>query len=187
MRAHYSIIIQLNDDIIFLFKNLKELLKSKIGWYSSCNSEAHITILEFNATPEEARYIIEKLLKIVQKQVEFNATFTKISSSEHTACTVVLPHKDYKKDFQKLFSRIRKYLNIKEPYNGSEAHISIGRKLSAQQLQISQETFTDVDINFSCNQLALRKLNEEKKQFEIIKIFPFVGKPDNSQQLALGF
>ena len=42
-------------------------------------------------------------------------------------------------------------------------------------------------FDFQCNQIALRKLNEDIGQFEVLKIFPFSGKPDNTEQLYFGF
>lgn len=58
--------------------------------------------------------------------------------------------------------------------SGGEAHISIGRKLSSTQIDLTQNLFGPVTLKFNCDTVAIRKFSETKKQFEVIKTFKFL-------------
>src|SRR3954470_20326730 len=64
MKRKYSIAIYPSQDIINLVKTMKGYLKSKIHWYNSCNSTAHITICEFELDDSELKKLKQKLLEI---------------------------------------------------------------------------------------------------------------------------
>lgn len=185
MLNHYSIVIHPQDSIIELFKSYKRKLYNKIGSYGSCNSIAHITIVEFDATDEELEYVIEKLIRITHKEICFDAVFDKVICSDKSKSIFVLPCKSGNEIFKELLRNIRQ--KITGYSNTSNAHLTIGRKLKPEQLEKSQDLFPDVEFNFFCNRIALRKLNKTIKQFEIIQIFPLSGKPNNTQQLSLIF
>ncbi|WP_027380075.1 hypothetical protein [Chryseobacterium daeguense] len=185
MLKTYSIVIHPQDSIIELFKTFKSKLYDTIGTYGSCNSIAHITILEFEATDEELKYIIEKLIMITQKQVSFNTIFDKVICSDSSKSIIVLPCKSGNEIFKKLLRNVRQKIN---GYNNkSNAHLTIGRKLKPEQLIKSKDLFRDVKFDFHCNQIAVRRFSPSIGQFEIIQKFPFYGKPDNIQQLSFGF
>lgn len=124
----YSIVIHPNNDIIQLFKNLKSQLKIKSGKYSSCDALAHITITEFEATDEQLRKIILKLIKIASEEKCFDAFFDQIICSEKSSSVFALPNKNSSEYFHKLLKRIRKDLNL-IGRSKNAAHISIGRSL----------------------------------------------------------
>lgn len=64
MKRKYSIAIYPSQDVINLVKTMKGFLKSKIQWYNSCNSTAHITICEFELDYSELEILKKKLSKI---------------------------------------------------------------------------------------------------------------------------
>jgi 2'-5' RNA ligase len=185
MLKHYSIVIHPQNPIIELFKSFKNKLYKKIGTYGSCNSIAHITILEFEATEEELKFIIEKLERITLKEISFDAVFDKVIYSDLSKAIFVLPNKIGNEFFKKLLVKIRK--QIKGDHNKSNAHLTIGRKLKPEQLKKSKDIFPDVKFDFHCNQIAIRRLNKDIGQFEVLKTFPFSGKLDNTEQLSFGF
>jgi 2'-5' RNA ligase len=160
-------------------------LYKKIGTYGSCNSIAHITILEFDATEQELKFIIEKLERITMREISFDAVFDKVIYSDSSKAIFILPNKSGNEFLKKLLAKIRK--QIKSDYNKSNAHLTIGRKLKSEQLKKSKDIFPDVKFDFHCNQLALRILNKDIGQFEVLKIFPFSGKPNNTEQLSFVF
>jgi len=182
---HYSIVIHPQDPIIELFNSLKSKLLTKIGTYGSCHSTAHITILEYEATEEESKFIIEKLEKITFTEIPFDALFDQVIYSDSSKAIFVLPDKSGNVFFKKLLAKIRK--QIKGDSNKSGAHLTIGRKLNHEQLKKSKDIFNDIKFDFHCNQIAVRRLNKDIGQFEVVKIFPFSGKPDNTEQLSFGF
>jgi len=185
MIKHYSIVIHPQNSIIELFKTLKSKLFVKIGTYGSYNSIAHITILEFDATEEELRFIIEKLERIALREISFDAVFDKVICSDLSKAIFILPNKSGNEFFKKLLVKVRK--QIKGDKNKYNAHLTIGRKLKPEQVKKSKGIFQNVKFDFHCNQLALRILNKDIGQFEVLKTFPFSGKPDNTEQLSFGF
>ncbi|MBB6240306.1 hypothetical protein HDC90_004977 [Pedobacter sp. AK013] len=67
-RDRYSIVIYPHSEAINDVKVLKDKLWSKIGWYNSKNSEAHITINEFSADQYELDFYSRKLEKFCHFQ-----------------------------------------------------------------------------------------------------------------------
>lgn len=185
MLNHYSIVIHPQDSIIELFKTFKSKLFDTIGTYGSRNSIAHITILEFEATEQKAKFVIEKLIKITQKEICFDTLFDTVIYSDFSKAVFVLPDKKGNEHFKKLLKNVRQ--KIKGNKNKSNAHLTIGRKLSLEQIENSIGLFPDVKFDFHCNQVALRKFNDNKGQFEIVEIFPFLSKPNDSKQLPFDF
>ena len=179
--GYYSIIILPSVKVNEKVSELKMKLFTKSGKkYSSRKSIAHITVQEFWATENKLEKIILKLVKIAREQKCFPAEFDKVICSEQTA--FFSPNAKSKHDLEKLIKRLR--LEVKG-YIGSNAHISIGRKLSPQQIEISRNIFSNETLNFECNRIALRKLNDTIKQFEVVQIFPFLGKEVAEKQLTL--
>lgn len=176
MLHHYSIVIHPHENIIELFKSYKAILFNTIGNFGSRNSLAHITILEFDATDEEVKFIIEKLSRITQKEISFDSVFDTVICSDISKSIFILPDKSGNEYFKKLLKNVRQ--KIKENKNTTNAHLTIGRKLSPEQIEKSKNLFSNVTFDFHCNQLALRKFDPDAKQFEIIHIFPFTGKPN---------
>nr|WP_314494415.1 2'-5' RNA ligase family protein [uncultured Chryseobacterium sp.] len=187
MIEHYSIVIHPQDQVVELFRSLKNQLKKKVGSFASCHSAAHITILEFEGNEEQLKYTIEKLTRIARREVSFDTVFNKIVSSEQSKCIFALPDKNGKEHFRTLFSRIRK--EIKGNGKKSNAHLSIGRELKAEQLKKSRKLFSDLKFDFYCDTIAIRKFNKNIKQFEIIKVLSLSGKHPvkRYQQLSFDF
>ncbi|MCD9856014.1 hypothetical protein LUD75_14905 [Epilithonimonas sp. JDS] len=121
-----------------------------------------------------------KCIRIAREQKIFAAEFDKVICSGQNS--FFLPDDKSKVDFERLIKKIR--LEV-EGHVKSNAHISIGRRLSAQQIEISRKIFSDETLKFDCNRIALRKLNDKIKQFEIVEIFPFLGEELSETQLAL--
>ena len=170
MDKTYSIVIHPKDPIIKLFRSFKNKLYNKIGVYGSCDSVAHITISEFKATDQELKYIIEKLRIIAQNEECFDTIFDKVIYSDRSKSIIILPCEQGNENFKKLLRNVRQ--KIKGYNSKSNAHLTIGRKLTHDQLLKSMDLFSDVRFDFHCNQIALRKFNQNIRQFEIIQIFP---------------
>ena len=179
--GYYSIIILPSVKVNEKVSELKMKLFTESGKeYSSRKSIAHITVQEFWATENKLEKIILKLVKIAREQKCFPAEFDKVICSEQTA--FFSPKANSKDDLVKLIKRLR--LEVKGHID-SNAHISIGRKLSPQQIEISRNIFSNETLNFECYRIALRKLNDTRKQFEVVQIFPFLGKEVAEKQLTL--
>lgn len=130
MLNRYSIVIHPADSILRRFKTYKDILFNKIGKFGSRNSIAHITILEFVATEKELASIINKLIKITQRECSFDAVFNKVIYSE---TLFISPDKFGNEHFKSLLGRVR--VRIKGEKNNSNAHLTIGRKLKPHQIE----------------------------------------------------
>ncbi|WDF45582.1 hypothetical protein PQ459_11805 [Chryseobacterium sp. KACC 21268] len=181
LASKYSVVILPSFKAIQKVGELKFKLFTKSGKdYSSRKSTAHVTVQEFWATDSQLKKIILKCIRVAQEQKNFRAEFDKVICSEQTV--FFSPTANSKNDFKKLIERLR--LEVKGLIKSS-AHISIGRGLSPQQIEISRNIFSDETLNFDCNRIALRKYNDTIKQFEVVQIFPFLGEEISVKQLTL--
>lgn len=176
----YSVVIQPDDPDIIRFKFYKDKLSNTIGNYGSRNSMAHITILEFDATEKELFSIVGKLNKIAREEMPFDAIFDQVVYSK---TLLVLPDKDVDERFKKLLQKVR--ARIRGKNNNSSAHISIGRELTPEQIENSQNLFPDFHFNFHCDQLALRKRNGKVGQYDIVQTFLLSGVATKEESIQL--
>ncbi|KFC17857.1 hypothetical protein [Epilithonimonas lactis] len=96
---------------------------------------------------------------------------------------MVLPDEDGDERFKKLLQKVR--ARIKGKNNNSSAHLSIGRELTPEQIENSQNLFPDVNFKFHCNQLALRKRNGKVGQYDIVQTFLFSGVATKEESIQL--
>ena len=126
--------------------------------------------------------MILKLIKIAREEKSFAALFDEVFCSEQTV--FFTPDHTSEGGFKRLLERIRMQIKGKCKSN---AHISIGRKLSKEQIDISKNIFSNEKLDFLCDRIALRKYNDKIKQFEVVQIFPFLGEESSEKQLKLEF
>ncbi|SDG99476.1 hypothetical protein SAMN05421827_11475 [Pedobacter terrae] len=181
----YSIVVYPQSKSINEVSVLKKILADEIGWYSSRNSEAHITIIEFLADQYELGFYKKCIEKICGSQRPQEVTFDYLSLSKFSQAIVLLPNGPSKLYLNDLLKTFRKKLKSKNTINGSNAHISIGRELSSSQIDQAENLYGPINIAFNCNTIAIRKLDEIKKQFVVINEFKLLGGPLNHHQYSL--
>ncbi|WP_293788290.1 2'-5' RNA ligase family protein [uncultured Pedobacter sp.] len=183
-RDWYSIVVYPHSEAINDVKVLKDTLWSKIGWYASRNSEAHITVIEFSADQYELDFYVRHLEKFCYSQKQQEVIFDQLSLSKFSHAIVLLPNNSSKPYLNDLLVRLRKQLKTSDTINGSGAHISIGRKLTSDQIDRAENLYDYVNVKFTCDTIAIRRFCEINRQFEIIKTFKFPENPcDNTQYL----
>lgn len=182
----YSLIIAPSQTGIGYVDKLKNELNSKIGWYHSRNSKAHITIVEFTADDDELEKIVKLIKEIANYEMPIHLSFDGVSNYPNGA-VFLKPDEATKKPLTDLMIRIQKSLNIKNSHKSKDPHISIGRKLSEDNVEIALKMFADAKLDFECANLILRKFSPSKKQYEYFsEDFIFLGlppKPDAQQNL----
>lgn len=179
MKDLYSIVIMPDDDGIKKVKEWKDDLKTKIKWYNSSNSKAHITISEFLADEDEIVDIINHLKELASYEKPTHLNFEGTSSYSNGA-VFLAPDKPTKGTLTGLMTRIQKNLKIKKSYHSKDPHMSIGKKLTGENVAVALEMFKEVKLDFDCASIVLRKFNpkERVKQYEIqSENFPFLGLP----------
>ncbi|OXA88897.1 2'-5' RNA ligase family protein [Flavobacterium hercynium] len=168
----YSVAIYPSSDVIHAVRVMKNHLKSKIDWYNSCNSVAHITICEFTTTEAEVEKIKQRLFKICDTFSPFQVYLDHFSAYENGAFFIA-PTADSTLQLKPIMKKTQEALKISNLKKSNDPHISIGRRLNPENLKIASQLFTTIDIDFVCDAIVLRELDPDKKQFFIIDTFTF--------------
>ncbi|MEP6932124.1 MAG: 2'-5' RNA ligase family protein [Flavobacterium sp.] len=176
MEKKYSVAIYPSQDVIDAVKTIKEYLKSKIDWYSSCNSTAHITICEFKITEPELEKIKVKLHKICDTFTPFPVQLDHFGSYE-VGAFFIAPNEDSKNNLKPVIKKTQDALRLSNLKKSNDPHLSIGRKLTPENLKIASQLFTTIDMDFLCDSIVLRELDPVKKQFFVIDTFSFNSNP----------
>lgn len=176
-KQQYSIVILPPQEGIDYVANLKNQLNAKIGWYNSRNAKAHVTICEFTAEPDELGSIMADLKEIVSYESPRHLVFDGVSSYANGA-VFLKPDDATKAPLTALMGRIHKNLGVTNLYKSKSPHMSIGRKLSEENVALALNMFADAKLDFNCNHIVLRKFNPEIKQYDVFADdFPFLALP----------
>lgn len=174
MEKKYSVVIHPSEAIINAIKAMKEELAINIGWYNSKNSVAHITICEFTIEESQLDKFKEKLLKIADTFTSFSVQLDHFGSYNNGAFFIA-PSEASKAELKPIMKKTQDALKVLSLDKSSEPHISIGRRLTPENIAIANELFKTIDMEFLCDSIILRELDPIKKQFFVIDSFPFNG------------
>ena len=175
MEKKYSVAIYPSLDVIDAVKTMKEYLKSKIDWYNSCNSTAHITICEFTIDDSQINIFRQKLVKICDTFTSFPVYLDHFSFYENSGAFFIAPNEPSKNNLKPVMKKIQETLKSLKLKKSDDPHLSIGRKLTSDTLKIASQLFTTIEIDFLCKEIVLRELDPVKKQFFVIDTFTFNG------------
>ena len=179
MEKTYSVVFY-SKKVVGPVKELKDLLKSKVhkNWYSSCNSEAHITICEFTIDESQLDSVKPKLSKISDTFTPFQVSLDHFASFPNAGAFFIGVTEDSKNHFVPIMKKIHETLKFLKLKKSEEPHMSIGRRLTPENLKIASELFTTIDLQFECNEIVLREFDPIKKQFFVMDAFPFGSNPE---------
>ena len=177
MEKKYSVAIYPSQDVIDSVKTMKDYLKSKIDWYNSCNSTAHITICEFTIDQSEIEKYKQKLFKLCDTFTPFPVNLNHFGSYDNAGAFYIAPNEDSTANLKVILKKTQEILKPLRLKKSDDPHLSIGRKLIAENLKIASQLFTTIDIDFLCCEIVLRELDPVKKQFFVIYTFPFGSNP----------
>ncbi|PXY43563.1 2'-5' RNA ligase family protein [Flavobacterium hydrophilum] len=175
MEKKYSVAIYPSNEVIDSVKTMKEYLKSKINWYSSCNSTAHITICEFTIDDAQIDTFKQKLFKTCDTFTPFPIYLDHFSFYENSGAFFIAPNEVSKNNLKPVMKKVQETLKSLKLKKSDDPHLSIGRKLTAENLKIASQLFTTIEIDFLCKEIVLRELDPVKKQFFVIDTFTFNG------------
>ncbi|WP_191859881.1 2'-5' RNA ligase family protein [Hanstruepera ponticola] len=180
----YSIVIQPSNSVIEEVKQMKELLASKIGWYNSKNSLAHITINEFELEEIELEHINSKLTKITTYLKSQEVQFTSFDVFSNGAF-FLKPNVASRHYLKEIMTTVHQKFSYPTNIKSYEPHMSIGRRIQPENIEVAKSLFSkNPNISFICDTIALRCFNEERKQFHVIATFSFLG--EESQDVIQG-
>lgn len=177
MEKKYSVAIYPSQEVIDAVKTMKDYLKSKIDWYNSCNSVAHITICEFSIDETQIEKYKQKLFKICDTFTPCQAKLDHFGSYVNGAFFIA-PNEYSANHLKPIMKKTQEALKPLKLKKSDDPHMSIGRKLIPENLKIASQLFTTINIDFLCCEIVLREFDPIKKQFFVIDTFSFNG---NSQ------
>lgn len=172
--SKYSVIFHPSETVIETVKGLKEELYTRIGWYPSKNSLAHITICEFEHELATYEIIKNKISNYCRYQNTFEVSFNAFANYPNGAFFIV-PEVESKAKMVEIMKEIPKEIKFSVSHKSVDPHISIGRKLNEEQLKIAYTLFEEIDINFSCQGITIRIFNTKRKQYDVLETIPFKG------------
>ncbi len=167
----YSVAISPPDAVIQQIKKLKQKLQAIIGWYSSANAPAHITfnLFQSDACPDLRweTYIDRFALQQPPVSLRFDRT-----GSFENGAFFLAPDEPSRQLLVNLMKRFHRMSPLSR-YQSTTPHISIGRRLTSNQLSVARLLIREVDIQFICRDIVLRRFNESRKQYDLYQRFPF--------------
>lgn len=161
-------------------KGLKDVLKSLIGWYPSCNSAGHITICEFETAPNQLNGIIsilrEQLLYEHPQYVYFNDYCIFQHGDTYTYYIApTIPSKSYfNQRSQVVIDALKNRYSLKSI--SKEPHLSIGRRLEENMIKEARAKMKNIDLDFYCDAVFVRLFNPQIKQYDLYTKIPFGGR-----------
>ncbi|MFB9076032.1 2'-5' RNA ligase family protein [Flavobacterium procerum] len=177
MEKKYSVAIYPSQEVHDAVKTMKDYLKSKIDWFNSCNSAAHITICEFSIDDSEIDKYKQKIFKVCDTFIPFQVHLDHFGSYDNAGAYYIAPDENSKNALKPIMKNLQESLKPLKLKKSEDPHMSIGRKLTPENLKIASQLFTTIELNFFCNEIVLRELDPIKKQFFVIDTFPFGNNP----------
>ena len=177
----YSVVFMPDLQTIEAVKQLKLLLADKIGWFNSKNSLAHFTIFEFLEEENKEDKFCLQLDRIASEISSFKMQCDTFDWFDNGAFYIKPSTISSSKMTELIKQVLKESTQIKKTITNTNPHLSIARRLSPEKLEIAQQLFTTVDLEFAVTNLTLRKFDESLKQFIVYKEFPLLGKPKEIQ------
>lgn len=177
----FSVVFMPNTHTVALVKEMKLQLAAEAGWYNSKNALAHFTVFEFLAADGAEGPYCSQLERIASQINAFNVRCRSFDSFDSGAF-YIKPDTESSAHMTVIMQQvIKESTRIKKTITNTTPHLSIARRLSAEQLHTARNMFTRIDIDFPVNFLTLRKFDERLKQFIIWKQFPLTGRAKEVQ------
>lgn len=170
--ATYSVVIHPPDEVINAIAALKQGLEQKIGWYHSVRSLAHITFNVFKLRAAAIPIWEAYLRDFSSAQSPIPVCFDRVACFSNGSFVLLANEQT-----DLLLKEIMRDFNDNRPKGpvkkSQRPHLTLARKLDAEQMAIAAKLITEVDIRFTLDRLVLRKLNLARGQYDIVGTFPF--------------
>lgn len=172
----YSLCFQPDQTLVEQVKVMKLQLGEVIGWYNSKNSLAHLTIAEFRASASDIQRMHQQILRCCMSFTPVETHLTQFGTYPNG--TFFLEVDAIAKPQLKAYAqKIVQTLQLKNAYKCTDPHLSIGRKLDPDKIKQAYAFFEQPNLHFTCNQIVLRRLNTQRRQFDILSTYPFLSQP----------
>lgn len=190
--TRYMIAIRPTAEIVEAVRNMKIALKGAVGgFFNSVNSEAHITLFEFYAYDHDYPVLLKELTKTTGMLSPFTLEFDGFNHFATSGAFYVALTDESSNTIVERCKELKQVLNSKLLKDHTEgwtdmfetAHMTIGRRLRADWIETAYSLFKNYNAKFWCNSLAVRKFNDDRKQFDVIDTLPMLGKESTLNRL----
>jgi 2'-5' RNA ligase len=187
--VRYSIAIRPAQGIITEVKRMKNELKKAVGgFFNSVNSEAHISLFEFYGYERDYSLLLRMFRSVIEGLHPFEVEFNGFNHFPANGAFYVEPTPVSSKAIIERCNQFKRESNsktLKDYTEGwtelfSKPHMSIGRRLPPDWVDIAYSLFKEYDAKFWCESIAVRKFNADRRQFDVIDILPMLGKGSSS-------
>jgi hypothetical protein len=171
----YSLVIRPPEPIISYVASLKKQLRDEIGRFGSANAQAHLTVFNFDATPDELLTWKKNIQRFCEPIIPKEVLFDHFDSFPPRTFFVA-PSNDSMIHLNSIITNFARFIGEKPQ---AHAHMSIARSLKDGQLEQVKCLFQNqsVHLEFLCDGLTLRKFDPATKQYaHIVERFHFAGK-----------
>lgn len=168
----YTVVVSPPIPVIDAIAAMKEQLKERIGRYPSCNSQAHITFNLFTGGGETLQKWEDYLAAFTAQCSPMSLNFNHTGTFENGAFFLA-PDEASQAKLVNMMKEFHRSAPANHFAKSTTPHISIGRQLSRQQLDIARELIQDVSVSFMCKDLVIRVFNPQRGQYDIYKRFTF--------------
>ncbi|MCE6987598.1 2'-5' RNA ligase family protein [Dyadobacter sp. CY323] len=184
----YTLVISPDERIVGLVRTLKKRLQQQLGRnYGSVNSAAHMTLILFLAHDENYPLILAEFKRVLAGLAPFQVALSGFGEfADRPECVFYIQPDDDSVDIilercKEMGTNFSKFLRRTHTdkwdiVGRKKPHMSVARSLTKSELDVCKELLNeDFVAEFQCNAFAIRKLNEEKGQYEIVDIIPLLG------------
>lgn len=170
----YSVAISPPDAVLEQVRQLKQQLRGAIGWYHSAGALAHLSFHLFHSDagtlPNWEAYIENFAARQSPVFLQFDHTDSFVNGAFFLAPDEAS---------EQILARMIKDFHRKTTWFPGEVvrpHMSLARRLKSSQLAVARKLIPEVNINFVCEDLVLRRFNPKRGQYDIYRRFPFYAR-----------
>jgi 2'-5' RNA ligase len=164
--ALYSIVVFPSIEKSEEVKLLKQILRNKINWFHSCNSAAHVTIIELQTEIDYLMYIeqIRQFCNTVNPRI---IKFNSFNSFKYSGAFYIAADERSKSYLDKIIIDLHNILCFQTEKLEVNSHMTIARKLKPNEMEITWKLFSNIpiDLKFVCDALYVRRFNQDTKQY----------------------
>jgi len=179
MIQKYSLAIQPCEPILSTVKEMKQRLRLAMGgYYGSANSVAHISLFEFKIADERYSVVSAHYKKLVAGLAPFDITFDGFGHFQHAAhfTFYVKLNEDAAQTIINYCKQIKSVLPYSHINKFNLPHMTIGRRLTKEGLDLAYSLFTEFNFTYCCEAFVIRKFNSKKRQYDIEEIIPLLNR-----------
>lgn len=175
--AQYNVALCPPREAVLQFRELKAELKQVIGWYSACNADAHLTFDMFILTSARLTQLEDDLEKFAALVKEGACTFSGFGFFEESHTIYAKPDDDTERLIKQWFDAYTQCRTLPDGLMKIAPHITVGKGIKPVLWGRAKSLFIDKQFvtSFICSDIAIRKFNISRRQYDLYKRFAFGG------------